>query len=928
MPEIDSTAVTKIYENTNLTVKARIDKRDLDSIEEVTFKFLKDGEQFEEQTIPMSRGKRSGDDMIVSHTVQAPAVPEDKDRYFLDYHYFYKVKSAASTESLQNFPSSRIQVFPRVAQLKVTDENSKAFSGFQFTVEQNGERSEVRKTFASATTNAKGESIPAGSAEFNLGLFPGFRIVPQAPYEIVEEVVGSGRKREIKGGVSFRAVFVAPVKGTHRQFVNSDVENLGQSGNGHEVTVEVGIDPEDLDSVRDKDAAEVHFRVTFGPADTDAAPKSKRADTAHPTKALKVSASDTTATVEEKEAGKKYEGKVTIKGAKFKVALGKAGGDTCKIEISGSAKFLTDTAISPDSTLVLENWRRVHYELMVPDFMQDQVLDAAGEGPSAARQFLPAVLQRQEALGRQLFIEFVNDSTAVFNARKEADYGALAPKSFLGAPEAEGLAYVLSGRNWRKLPANQMWKEEHPSKTLYIITCDALLKFRKDTQDGQKATDDFSGSLTTAAGSINVEEKFGGFFMPFSGFDSDSGITGIQWTADISKDDAVCKYTPALTIEEARTGEALPDGLSITVGAVDPRFPDMADSVEFARPPYPALLINNRTSAPVSGTPDDGKVTIKEPTLNKELVLSFVPTGDGKVTDTQGTELDSFFRTLFTDGKEQLRATASSNKFQLEVHGVSGEGGESARISNVLDEIDSAYGRTFEHDSHTFTGELPESQVEAIQGYVDELLYDPVLLREVQAKITVRIEGPVSTAHGEDECFNAVKNKLQELFDATKVEFASHPGLDEQAAPRQGTFGLADITDVLNENIEPKRSTFRQWHFLLPERLPNGAPGPGSFIGAAKTAEKCPVKIEFAVQAHEQSTGEVDGKLIAWVADPVKGASQLLRLMLQAFSARTDSAAVAHGHGDGNPGDCLAESNTLCAACIDFGRSKDLTAIG
>src|SRR3984885_13558763 len=213
MPDIAGTAVTKIYEKTNLTVKARIDKRDIAAIENFTFKFLRDGEQFGEKTIPISESRDSGDQKTVSHAVQAPDVPDDKDRYFLDYHYFYKVKNAANTESLQNFPSSRIQVFPRVAQLKVTDKDGKPFHGFQFRVEQNGELSEVRKTFANDTVNAKGETVPAGSCEFNLGLFNGFRIVPSAPYEITEEVVTTGRKREIKGDVSFRAAFVAPEKG-------------------------------------------------------------------------------------------------------------------------------------------------------------------------------------------------------------------------------------------------------------------------------------------------------------------------------------------------------------------------------------------------------------------------------------------------------------------------------------------------------------------------------------------------------------------------------------------------------------------------------------------------------------------------------------------------------------------------------------------
>ena len=65
MPEVASNEVTKIYENTQRTVKARIDKRDVDSIEEVTFKFLKDGEQFEEKTIPISEGNRYPERLVL-----------------------------------------------------------------------------------------------------------------------------------------------------------------------------------------------------------------------------------------------------------------------------------------------------------------------------------------------------------------------------------------------------------------------------------------------------------------------------------------------------------------------------------------------------------------------------------------------------------------------------------------------------------------------------------------------------------------------------------------------------------------------------------------------------------------------------------------------------------------------------------------------
>src|SRR5438552_18976680 len=80
----------------------------------------------------MSHAKTVGDHAIVRHVVKAPPVADGKGSYFLDYHYFYRVKNKdASTDVLQDFPASRIQVFPRFAQLKVTDKDGNAFPGFR-----------------------------------------------------------------------------------------------------------------------------------------------------------------------------------------------------------------------------------------------------------------------------------------------------------------------------------------------------------------------------------------------------------------------------------------------------------------------------------------------------------------------------------------------------------------------------------------------------------------------------------------------------------------------------------------------------------------------------------------------------------------------------------------------------------------------------
>ncbi len=42
----------RIYEGASLTAEAPIPSEDVDLVEDVTFKFFQDGEQFEEKTIP------------------------------------------------------------------------------------------------------------------------------------------------------------------------------------------------------------------------------------------------------------------------------------------------------------------------------------------------------------------------------------------------------------------------------------------------------------------------------------------------------------------------------------------------------------------------------------------------------------------------------------------------------------------------------------------------------------------------------------------------------------------------------------------------------------------------------------------------------------------------------------------------------------
>lgn len=965
MVDVVNTAITKIYENQSLTVTARIEKSDAGTIEEVTFKFLKDGEQFEEKTVAMSTGKDEGGYTIVSHAVKAPAVADDKSCYFLDYHYFYKVKNPdASTETLQNFPANRIQVFPRAAQLKVTDKDGKAFPAFEFRVEQDGKLSDVRKTFASDTPNAKGETVSAGSCEFNLDLFAGFRIVPAPPYQIIEEVTGTGRKREIKGSIGFRARFVAPGGGAPvRQLVNHDVESQGQTGVGHAVTVEIGVHPEDMQYLHGIEKPEVHFRVTYGPVAGSAVEKSARDDSAHPTKVTKANASDSAVTIEEKEAKKKYQGKVVLAdgAGKFVVGLGKAGGDTCKVEVSGSATFLTNASMPADDTLEFENWRHVHYEAMVPDLMLRQSGKSSWSLEAESQGWL-------DKLGRDLFIEFVHDKTHVFNTVAGADYGTLVPKRFLGAAaDSEDVAYVLSGRNWRKLPAGQAWKEEHPGKSVYIAVCDEIYKWRQDTDDEKAGTKDFSGTLKEAAGLINVEEKFEGAFMPFSGHDAGEGVAGIHWSADISKDDAVCKCKPALTIKDERYDAVIATGLGVTLDLGE-GLPALAERVVFKRLPYPVLEIVDKTEAAGDEEKDDGKLTLKEPALGKELALEFdVPEDEAaeeeadegseeeSKADDDETENGGLIRIPFDasedddDSKEDESEEGGDSFSDFgEIPADSDESDKDAAASGeapvVTDEhagkIDDFFKTLFKdgkaklgasEEANRFVievhgGKGEDHRVRRIaqvrravsEAYTRTYGHDQYdFKKDLGAEDTARIKGFVTALLADKAALGGVKGKatvvvacpndakhgVDDCFKAVKDKLKEL--FDADAKEFAAHPGLDPDKDFapregdlsLAAITNVPKSSVKQWSFELPAVLADGMPGPGSFVGPEKTALNCPVKFELSFQPHLASQGEADGKLIAWACGDADAGKYLPSLLLKAFQGTEDKACLEHGHG-------------------------------
>jgi len=469
-----------------------------------------------------------------------------------------------------------------------------------------------------------------------------------------------------------------------------------------------------------------------------------------------------------------------------------------------------------------------------------------------------------------------------------------------------------------------------------------LLKWRKGTDDEKAGTTDFSATLTEAAGFVNMEDRFEGLFMPFSGYDADEGIGDVTWTADISKDDDVCKYDPALEIDEQREFGAAQSEFEVRL-LPDDAFTVREVTVTFERPGYPELEVANESTAADDDEADDGKVTLKESDLGKELSLEFnvAAAADGAegsqgadgqpnstaalITSDHAEQIDGFFKDLFSAGKETLATGEDSNRYKIEIHGSTDPGARGVRLAAVAAAVSDSYGRTYEHDRHDFTSEIGEAHEQQIQQFVDELLADKETIVSVEAKLVVRLAAPGDSGYGEDDSFKAVKDKLQELFDAGKSEFVYHPGLDDKDEARTGALPLADVTTP---------STVHEWQYQLPALLPDGTVGPGAFMGEEKTRHACPVKIEFSVQPHEEAMGEVEGNQVAWSCDPALAGEHLVRLILRAFVQKEDTARLDHGHAgqgedgaEGMPGDCLEDGGSLCDDCVACGRSADLSVI-
>jgi hypothetical protein len=547
-----------ILEGSVLKVRAKVSKGEAKA-SDFKFKFLKDGTEFKQETgrAPAARPEKETADKRelnqegwIEATCALPKVDDDKEKYFFTYTV------AHGTETKTDFPT--FTVWPKSGTLKVKNakDPSKGLPRFEFKLMQGGkQQGDVR-------TIAKDD----GGYDFDLAAGNGFTIDPVPPYKVPEGgwEIQAGRNRVCKGDFDFKAEFLAPLKGEVRQYVNlpSDAAGAaaGQNGIGNVVRIKVGVEG-DTDKPAEKKLGKaglvVHVRVTYGPASGGAgAAKSQRVDAADKTEIkneLELSG------VAGPDASQVYKGKLTLKAdgtGEMKVYLGQAGGDTCKVEIAGSERFLTEPAVPADSALTFINWRRLHYELLAADFYEARELEAWDDPATKTnhKDYPAAARAKLKEVGDSCFIEYVFEAFHSFTAANAPAGAGSMSKRFLGLGASEDPAYVLTDYTMRQMPTGAAWARTKAGISNYVKLCDANY-YWEDTSVRKYY---LSNPLLTAAKHAIPMANYNGYFIPNSGYGAgtgafsvkiaQNGAPGFKWMAMVDLEACKTMVDPILPV--------------------------------------------------------------------------------------------------------------------------------------------------------------------------------------------------------------------------------------------------------------------------------------------------------------------------------------------------------------------------------------------
>lgn len=611
------------------------------SSKKVTFVFLKDGEELDRVDGTLSDSDvRTGTAAVCKYT--PPLVPNDKPKYLLNYYVI------ADGDEYRN--SDDIEVYPHKVKIETrTEDGSKALPGLIF-------KPGLAAAVGSGQTEAaaiKTTGDPA-KAEFVLRLGKEFnptQVQAVPPWEFVgdpEQVGGSIRNLKYKAKLNIVGTVIAPAIPDDKkikQYVNLPTTNTGQDGKGDTVKFKVGIkdDPGRDPSERiGKAGVFLFIEVEFAADGT-----LKKSERNNPKTQLKQA--DLTGWTEV-TAGKKYKAKVELKGpdgtGEFEVVVGKAGGDACKVKVGG-------TDACADAEVTFTNWRKILYELMLPDFLADTE-DSPLVNGGTAKGILAAGRTNMKTSGDKTYIEYGHVLTHRFS-EAQAPAGTIMKREFFGRSTGNAKVYLLTDHTFTNYPTGHAFTKTHPDITCCIKACDVNLFY---DGPGAEAYVPAEESTTTAVCEIPLTD----YWLPVSGYDGGDGVKSLQWTAD----------TTGMTL-----------------------------------PVRPKLTLTDNT-VPLD-TGKDRTITVTETTLGITASVVFLNPWIGDVptalTDVNAAAIQSFVDQICT----QPNLKTVNNALTVQVSGPIGEQRRLDRIANVKSAVQSKVAAKLGYHPGLTNGQTPRT---------------------------------------------------------------------------------------------------------------------------------------------------------------------------------------------------------------------------
>ena len=454
-----------VFEESTLTLSAWIARGKGDRAN-AKFEFEQEGGAETVEAAELELGGKEGGKKKVSTQITLPKCKDDEDFYTLSY----KVTCGGV-----EYPGNDFKVWLKTAKFKAVDKDGAALKGVPLSFNQTPDKIYV--------TDSKGECpLPINATAPSV-------ITVRSPCSVDEWTTEVGRLREAKvTKKEYKAIISTPDASAtaedspHKQFVNLKNDDGKTPNQSSKIKVAVG-GMTDEESIPGIPGDEVHITVKFH------ADNSKRNS---PKPALIAGGT----TVEPDGSGE-AKGKVAFDEnglVEFEVELGKAGGDKAEIKVG-----ITDAC--EDSTLYVENWRRLWYQLTMPKGTAE-----------------PDLTRMVDALA-EVYIEYLKEGATVeIEDTEEAPSGI---SWFDGAWVGEADKLLNIG-DYNRAHFHTKFVDTHTPWQVHVLCCHRQFDSGGDeTYGGLECGKDDKVSWSDGSNVVGVEHNVGSGLFP-KGLDTDA----------------------------------------------------------------------------------------------------------------------------------------------------------------------------------------------------------------------------------------------------------------------------------------------------------------------------------------------------------------------------------------------------------------------